>query len=147
MTTKNDLFYTFDETLERLSIKENTLKRLVSEGEIRAFREGDQMKFRRSDVENLDISPDNLPIQEFVGGEVLTDDLIFFDEGDDLDLTCAEFPENRSFGEGEQPDVTPQVAPPRRPIPSTPSTSKAPLVIAIISLVVSLVSFIISIGR
>src|SRR5262245_54078054 len=48
-------FYTFDEVLKRLGIDETKLKRLVSEGEIRAFREGDQMKFRRGDVENLDL--------------------------------------------------------------------------------------------
>ena len=77
---------------------ESKLKRLVSEGEIRAFREGDVMKFRKSDVENLDItgsrSEEETGVIDLSKGkeetsETLTDDLIF-DEGDDLDLTSAE---------------------------------------------------------
>ena len=50
---KSGEFFTFDEVLKKLQIDETRLKRLVSEGEIRAFREGDEMKFRRADVENL----------------------------------------------------------------------------------------------
>jgi excisionase family DNA binding protein len=95
---KSGEFYTFDEVLKRLSINESKLKRLVSEGEIRAFREGDQMKFRKTDVENLDVtgarSEEETGVIDLSKGkeessETLTDDLIF-DEGDDLDLTSAE---------------------------------------------------------
>lgn len=95
---KSGEFFTFDEVLKRLSINESKLKRLVSEGEIRAFREGDQMKFRKSDVENLDVtgarSEEETGVIDLSKGkdessETLTDDLIF-DEGDDLDLTSAE---------------------------------------------------------
>jgi len=95
---KSGEFYTFDEVLKRLAINESKLKRLVSEGEIRAFREGDQMKFRRTDVENLDVtgarSEEETGVIDLSKGkdessETLTDDLIF-DEGDDLDLTSAE---------------------------------------------------------
>ena len=46
-------FFSFDETLKKLNIDETRLKRLVSDGEIRAFREADELKFRRSDVEFL----------------------------------------------------------------------------------------------
>jgi excisionase family DNA binding protein len=95
---KSGEFYTFDEVLKRLAINESKLKRLVSEGEIRAFREGDQMKFRKTDVENLDVtgarSEEETGVIDLSKGkeessETLTDDLIF-DEGDDLDLTSAE---------------------------------------------------------
>ena len=51
--SKSGEFYSFDEVLRQLSIDENRLKRLVSEGEIRAFREGDQMKFKRSEIDSL----------------------------------------------------------------------------------------------
>jgi excisionase family DNA binding protein len=51
--SKSGEFYTFDEVLRQLNIDENRLKRLVSEGEIRAFREGDQMKFKRNEIDNL----------------------------------------------------------------------------------------------
>ena len=70
-------FFSFDEALNQLNLKEEELKRLVSEGEIRAFREGDTMKLRRSDVENLK--------KELMGGEVVDlagagEDLVFEDD-------------------------------------------------------------------
>jgi excisionase family DNA binding protein len=58
-----DEFYNFEEALRELNLKEEELKRLVSEGEIRAFRDGDTMKLRRADVENLK--------GELLGGEVV----------------------------------------------------------------------------
>jgi excisionase family DNA binding protein len=88
-------FYTFDEVLRQLSIDEQKLKRLVSEGEIRAFREGDEMKFKKSDIDSLDIlateDSETREVDLSAGGgdasETLTDDLIF-DEGDELDLSA-----------------------------------------------------------
>lgn len=70
-------FFSFDEALNQLNLKEEELKRLVSEGEIRAFREGDTMKLRRADVETLR--------KELMGGEVVDlggagEDLVFEDE-------------------------------------------------------------------
>ena len=75
-----DEFYNFEEALNQLNLKEEELKRLVSEGEIRAFRKGDTMKLRRSDVEELR--------GELMGGEVIDlggagEELVF---EDDLDL-------------------------------------------------------------
>ncbi len=92
---KSGEFFTFDEVLRKLKIDETKLKRLVSEGEIRAFREGEEMKFRRADVENLDVagarSEEETGVIDLSAGsdssETLTDDLIF-DEGDDLDLNA-----------------------------------------------------------
>jgi excisionase family DNA binding protein len=86
--SKSGEFYTFDEVLRQLNIDENRLKRLVSEGEIRAFREGDQMKFKRSEIDNLagrggrtsDTSLTDITIEEETtvrkGHETLTDDLL-----------------------------------------------------------------------
>ena len=51
--SKSGEFYTFDEVLKQLQIDEGRLKRLVSEGEIRAFREGDQMRFKRTEIDAL----------------------------------------------------------------------------------------------
>lgn len=70
-------FYSFDEALKELRLKEEELKRLVSEGEIRAFREGDTMKLRKADVENLRA--------ELSGGEVVElgdvkEELVFEDD-------------------------------------------------------------------
>lgn len=70
-------FYSFDEALKQLRLKEEELKRLVSEGEIRAFREGGTMKLRRTDVESLRT--------ELSGGEVVDlgdvkEELVFEDD-------------------------------------------------------------------
>ncbi|MCB9915731.1 MAG: hypothetical protein H6828_11370 [Planctomycetes bacterium] len=73
----NEEFFSFDEALSELRLKEEELKRLVSEGEIRAFREGDTMKLRRGDVEALRA--------ELGGGEVVdlgdpSEELVFEDD-------------------------------------------------------------------
>jgi excisionase family DNA binding protein len=70
-------FFSFEEALNQLNLKEEELKRLVSEGEIRAFREGDTMKLRRADVESLK--------KELMPGEVVdmggpAEDLVFEDD-------------------------------------------------------------------
>ena len=51
--SKSGEFYSFDEVLKQLNIDEARLKRLVSEGEIRAFREGDAMRFKRTEIDSL----------------------------------------------------------------------------------------------
>jgi len=76
---EKDQFYSFEEALKELRLKEEELKRLVSEGEIRAFREGETMKLRRADVDSLR--------SELSGGEVIDlgevkEELVFEDEGD-----------------------------------------------------------------
>ncbi|MFN0241470.1 MAG: hypothetical protein ACKVWV_01125 [Planctomycetota bacterium] len=78
---EKDQFFSFDEALKELRLKEEELKRLVSEGEIRAFREGDTMKLRRADVESLR--------SELSGGEVVDlgevdEELVFEDEADPI---------------------------------------------------------------
>lgn len=73
-----DDFYSFDEALEELKLKEEELKRLVSEGEIRAFRKGDTMKLRRADVETLRAELDGDLVDLGDGA----DELVFEDETD-----------------------------------------------------------------
>jgi len=72
-----DEFFSFDEALDELRLQEDELKRLVSEGDIRAFRKGDTMKLRRSDVDALR--------RELSGGEVVdlnepAEELVFEDD-------------------------------------------------------------------
>lgn len=74
---EKDQFFSFEEALKELRLKEEELKRLVSEGEIRAFREGETMKLRKSDVETLR--------HELSGGEVVDlgdvkEELVFEDD-------------------------------------------------------------------
>ena len=75
--TVPDEFFSFDEALDELRLQEDELKRLVSEGDIRAFRKGDTMKLRRSDVDALR--------RELSGGDVVdlnepAEELVFEDD-------------------------------------------------------------------
>lgn len=53
MSDKTDDFLSFEKALRELKMRSEELKKLVSEGEIRAFRDGESMKFRRDDVQAL----------------------------------------------------------------------------------------------
>lgn len=53
MSDNNDDFLSFEKALRELKMRSEELKKLVSEGEIRAFRDGDSMKFRRDDIQAL----------------------------------------------------------------------------------------------
>ncbi|MBI3268391.1 MAG: hypothetical protein HYZ53_05165 [Planctomycetes bacterium] len=46
-------YFSFEDVLGELQLDEEELKRMVSEGELRAFRDENKMKFRKDDVENL----------------------------------------------------------------------------------------------
>lgn len=100
---KSGEFYTFDEVTRQLKIDENKLKRLVSEGEISAFREGDVMKFKRTEIDKIATKSGGSETSETVlseitledeapafeeSGETLTDDLVFesSDTGDQVGL-------------------------------------------------------------
>ena len=51
--SQSDDFLSFEKALRELQLRSEELKRLVSEGEIRAYRDGDSMKFRAEDVASL----------------------------------------------------------------------------------------------
>ena len=53
MSEHNEDFISFERALRELKMQSEELKKLVSEGEIRAFRDGQSMKFKREDVEGL----------------------------------------------------------------------------------------------
>lgn len=77
----DDQFLSFEDALDRLRLQEEELKRLVSEGEIRAFREGDTMKLRAQDVETLrgELSGESDGGADAAG---LTDVIVFEDDDD-----------------------------------------------------------------
>ena len=96
-------FLSFDEALRELRLKEEELKRLVSEGEIRAFRDGETMKLRKTDVENLRA--------ELQGGEVVdlgvpSEELVFEDDTDlDAGMATEEISEADTILEEEGPEI------------------------------------------
>ena len=97
-------FFSFDEALSELRLKEEELKRLVSEGEIRAFREGDTMRLRRGDVEAL---------RDELSGEVVDvgageEELVFEDEeviGDEAGMATEEISDVDTIIEDDIEDV------------------------------------------
>lgn len=100
----SDEFYNFDEALEQLNLKDEELKRLVSEGEIRAFREGDTMRLRRQDVESLK--------SELMGGEIVdlggaAEEIVFEDdlELDETGMATEEISEMETLLEEDVEDV------------------------------------------
>lgn len=96
-------FLSFEEALKELRLKEEELKRLVSEGEIRAFREGETMKLRKSDVQNLR--------NELSGGEVVelggaSEELVFEDDADlDAGMATEEIAQADTILEDDVEDV------------------------------------------
>jgi len=87
---EKDRFFSFERALRELKLKEDELKRLVSEGEIRAFRDEDKMKFRREDIERLKKKADKPDFSKGpsdASADTLADDLVFEEEelslGDD----------------------------------------------------------------
>ena len=72
MTEQNDDFVSFEKALRDLKLQSEELKKLVSEGEIRAFRDGQSMKFRKEDVNAL--SRESSGEDELVLADALEDD-------------------------------------------------------------------------
>jgi hypothetical protein len=115
-------FISFEDALKELRLKEEELKRLVSEGEIRAFREGDTMKLRRSDVQNLR--------GELSGGEVVDlgsagEELVFEDDSDlDAGMATEEIAQADTILEEDVEDVGAAAPVKGRPAPRRPVVAR-----------------------
>lgn len=99
-------FYSFEKVLRELHIQEEELKKLVSEGEIRAFRDDDKMKFKKEDIERFKTgSRSNLPTVEAPSGE-LTEELFGAEEegADDVGMVTQQISDS-SFLEEDAADV------------------------------------------
>ncbi|HVQ24360.1 MAG TPA: hypothetical protein VMV01_04250 [Planctomycetota bacterium] len=76
-------YYSFDEVLNDLKLEEDELKRLVSAGEIRAFRDKNTMRFKAEDVarlrgargtpEDLELDDLELELEDAVAAEPVAD--------------------------------------------------------------------------
>ena len=116
-----DEFISFDKVLRELQMQEEELKRLVSEGEIRAFRDQDKMKFKKEDVDRFrKLRPSAK--DETMGAAEVPEELVF-DEDDanqDVGMATAAISDD-SFLEEEQakaapePEPEPAAAPARSP--------------------------------
>jgi hypothetical protein len=82
-------YFSFEKVLKELQLDEEELKRMVSEGQIRAFRDDDKMKFRGDDIDSMKKGRQTDPtiILPGSGVEADDDDLGLDDFGDgDMDL-------------------------------------------------------------
>lgn len=106
MSEKDD-FISFEKALRDLKLKSEELRKLVSEGEIRAFRDGpDSMKFRREDIETLAGKSDG------------ADDLaIGGDLEDDTGMVTEQLSSEDTLIEDSEPEAAPQ-AKSRQPRPA-----------------------------
>jgi hypothetical protein len=82
-----DDYVSFESALKELQLTAEQLKRLVSEGEVRAIRgEQNSMKFRREEIERLKQDTGKTIQYSEPSADTLTDDLLF-DESNDLDVS------------------------------------------------------------
>lgn len=75
MSDKNDDFLSFEKALRELKLRSEELRKLVSEGEIRARKDGDSMKFKKEDIAALAESlAAKAGTTAPIGGDALEDD-------------------------------------------------------------------------
>ena len=79
-------FLSYENALSELSLEEDDLKRLISAGEIRAFREGSKMRLRAEDVTRVagDLGVGS-SVAEEDAGDVLEVEEVHFEEAADDD--------------------------------------------------------------
>lgn len=131
----DERFFSFDEALDQLRLEEEELKRLVSEGEIRAFREGETMRLRRTDVEDLrnelaggdtvgaseelvfeeDLSPVGMATEEIIGGDMGAETIVD-DFDDDVPVVHAPADIDLDEPEAQEDDDDDQGATSRAPV-------------------------------
>ena len=88
-------FFSFDKALDKLSsLEEEDLKRLISAGEIRAFRDGSKMRLRAEDVDRVagDLGFGD-PISEEDAGEVFEVEEVSFEEDTDAGMVTTQLSE------------------------------------------------------
>jgi len=113
-TVSDSDFYSFDKALDKLSLDEEDLKRLISAGEIRAFRDGSKMRLRAEDVSR--VAQDLGAVDESDAGEVLEVEEVSFD-GDDGMVTTQLSEEDTLLDDGfeleevEMEEAAPAAAP------------------------------------
>jgi hypothetical protein len=97
-------YFSFEKVLKELQMDEDELKRLVSEGQIRAFRDEDRMKFRKDDIEGLKKGRQTEPtiILPPGGGDAEGDDIMLVDDDTDETLLDLDDLADDDLGEADE---------------------------------------------
>jgi hypothetical protein len=109
-----DEFISFDKVLRELQMQEEELKRLVSEGEIRAFRDQDKMKFKKEDIDRFRKGRTSSK-DETMGAAEVPEELVF-DEDDanqDVGMATAAISDDSFLEEESSKPAAPAPAPSR----------------------------------
>lgn len=120
-------FYSFDKALNKLSLDEDDLKRLISAGEIRAFRDGSKMRLRAEDVSR--VASDLGVVDEGEAGQVLEVEEVSFDADDGMVTTQLSEEDtllDEDFGL-EEVEMEEEAAPARTRGASRPQSSRSAL--------------------
>ena len=96
-------YMSFEDVLKELQVSEEELQSMVSDAQLRAYRDEDTMKFRRADVENL---REQRQTEQTVilPGELGGGDDAFGDDDDDL-LVIEEDATDGAFDVGDETDL------------------------------------------
>src|SRR5690606_7328611 len=146
VTQQNDDFISFEKALRDLRMQSEELKKHVSEGEIRAFRDGDSMKFRREDLEALRAG--GTVEEELVFAESLEDDAgMQTEELSDEDTLLADDEEEEEVVAVRRTTTTAATARPSRARAAVEEAEKEPGwvgAVAILSFVLMLWAFMVT---
>ena len=111
-------------------MQEEELKRLVSEGEIRAFRDQDKMKFKKEDIERFrrqssDSDADTL------GDDDLTEELVFEEDDSDQEvgMATAAITDDSFLEDDEMPLALEEEPEPRSSARPKPGAQRRPRVV------------------
>ncbi len=100
-------FYSFEKAIQKLELEEEDLKRLISAGEIRAFRDGSKMRLRAEDVQRV---AQDMGIGSEVGeedaGEVLeVEEVLFSESAEDEGMVTTQLSEEDTLLEDDVEEV------------------------------------------
>jgi len=101
-------YFSFEKVLKELQMDEGELKRLVSEGQIRAFRDEDKMKFRADDIVGLKKGRQTEPtiiLPPSEEGDKGSDDIMLVDDDTDETLLDLEDLGGDELGESDETSI------------------------------------------
>ena len=88
-------FYSFDKAIEKLDLEEDDLKRLISAGEIWAFRDGSKMRLRAEDVARVatDLGVGGEVAEEDAGEVLEVEEVLFSESAEDEGMVTTQLSE------------------------------------------------------
>lgn len=104
-------FFSFENALDKLELEADDLKRLISAGEIRAFREGSKMRLRTEDVQRVAGELGIETVSEAETGEVLeVEEVLFTEAAEDDGMVTTQLSEEDTLLDSalEELDVEPE---------------------------------------